>query len=230
MENLPFNIGLVFTFSTFLALYFLYNASNHSKAAIILLVTWMVFQMAMALSEFYINTNTVPPRFLLMVLPPMALILVLFNTKKGKEFIDQLNLKYLYLLHIVRIPVELVLFWLSLEKVVPELMTFEGRNFDIISGITAPLIYYFGYHQKVLSNKLMLTWNILCIGLLLNIVINAVLSAPFAFQQFAFEQPNIAVLYFPFNWLPSLVVPLVLFAHLATIRQLLGVGSNRIIK
>jgi hypothetical protein len=94
-------------------------------------------------------------------------------------------------------------------------MTFEGRNFDIISGITAPLIYYFGYHQKVLSNKLMLTWNILCIGLLLNIVINAVLSAPFAFQQFAFEQPNIAVLYFPFNWLPSLVVPLVLFAHLA---------------
>jgi hypothetical protein len=187
----------------------------------------MLFQMAMGVSEFYLNANTVPPRFLLMVLPPMAFIIFLFNTKKGKAFIDSLNLKYLYILHIVRIPVELVLLWLSIEKMVPQLMTFEGRNFDIISGITAPLVYYFGYHKKVLSNKLMLIWNFLCIGLLLNIVIHAVLSAPFAFQQFAFEQPNIAVLYFPFNWLPSIVVPLVLFAHLAAIRQLFGVGSNR---
>lgn len=230
MENLPFNIGLTFTFSTFLTLYFFYKASNQSKVVIILLVLWMVLQMGIALSGFYVNTNTVPPRFLLMVLPPMALILVLFNTQKGKEFIDQLNPKYLYLLHIVRIPVELVLFWLSIEKVVPELMTFEGRNFDIISGITAPLVYYFGFLKNKLSKNMLLAWNFLCLTLLINIVVHAILSAPFAFQQMAFEQPNIAVLYFPFNWLPSLVVPLVLFAHLASIRQLLGVGSNRIMK
>jgi hypothetical protein len=184
--------------------------------------------MGIALTGFYVQTNTIPPRFLLMVLPPMALILVLFNTQKGKEFIDQLNPKYVYLLHIVRIPVELVLFWLSLEKVVPELMTFEGRNFDIISGITAPLVYYFGFLKNKLSKNMLLAWNFLCLALLINIVVHAILSAPFAFQQLAFEQPNIAVLYFPFNWLPSLVVPLVLFAHLASIRQLLRVGSNRI--
>jgi hypothetical protein len=227
MEQLPFHIGLVFTLSAFLAVYLFYTASNYSKVWLIGIVLWMLFQMAMGVSEFYLNANTVPPRFLLMVLPPMALLIVLFNTKKGKAFIDSLSLKYLYILHIVRIPVEFVLLWLSLEKMVPQLMTFEGRNFDIISGITAPLVYYFGYHKKVLSNKLMLIWNFLCIGLLLNIVIHAVLSAPFAFQQFAFEQPNIAVLYFPFNWLPSIVVPLVLFSHLAAIRQLFGVGSTR---
>ena len=230
MENLPFYIGLVFTLSTFLALYFMYKASNQSKLALIILFTWMVFQMGVALSEFYLDKNTVPPRFLLMVLPPMAFIIFLFNTKKGKAYIDSLNPTYVYLLHIVRIPVELVLFWLAIEKVIPELMTFEGRNFDIISGITAPIIYYLGYHKKALSNKFVLIWNFLCLGLLVNIVINAVLSAPFAFQQFAFEQPNIAVLYFPFNWLPSLVVPMVLFAHLASIRHLLRVGSNRIIE
>jgi hypothetical protein len=46
---------------------------------------------------------------------------------------------------------------------------------------------------------------------------------------FAFDQPNIAVLYFPFNWLPSCIVPLVLLSHLAAIRQLLydeGERSN----
>jgi len=227
MENIPFYIELVFTFSAFIAVYFFYKASNYSKVWLIGIVLWMLVQMAMGLSEFYLNTSAVPPRFLLMILPPITLILALFNTQKGKAFIAQLNIKYLYALHIARIPVELVLYWLSIEKMVPQLMTFEGRNFDIIAGITAPIIYYLGYHKKMLSNKLMLTWNILCIGLLLNIVINAILSAPLAFQQFAFEQPNIAVLYFPFNWLPSLVVPLVLFAHLAAIRQLLGVGSNQ---
>jgi hypothetical protein len=56
----------------------------------------------------------------------------------------------------------------------------------------------------------------------MNIVLNAVLSVPTAFQQFAFDQPNIAILYFPFNLLPAVVVPLVLLSHLVVIRQLLN--------
>lgn len=102
------------------------------------------------------------------------------------------------------------------------LQTFEGRNFDIISGLTAPAIFYFGFIKNQIDKKLILVWNFICLGLLINIVVNAVLSAPFPFQKFAFDQPNIAVLYFPFNWLPSCVVPLVLLSHLATIRQLLN--------
>ena len=34
------------------------------------------------------------------------------------------------------------------------------------------------------------------------------------FQQFAFDQPNLAILQFPFSWLACCVVPLVLFSHL----------------
>jgi hypothetical protein len=37
----------------------------------------------------------------------------------------------------------------------------------------------------------------------------------------AFEQPNRAVLFFPFAWLPTVVVPLVLLAHLVTIKRLI---------
>ena len=35
-------------------------------------------------------------------------------------------------------------------------------------------------------------------------------------------KPNLAVLYFPYNWLPSAVVHLVLFSHLAGLWQLLS--------
>ena len=61
----------------------------------------------------------------------------------------------------------------------------------------------------------------IALGLLLNIVFIAIFSAPFSFQKFAFEQPNIAVLFFPFSWLPAFIVPVVLFCHLASIRQLI---------
>jgi hypothetical protein len=99
-------------------------------------------------------------------------------------------------------------------------MTFEGRNFDIISGITAPIIYYFVF-IKSKSQSLLLLWNFVCLGLLINIVANAILSLPYPFQQFAFDQPNIGLFYFPFIFLPACIVPLVLLSHLASIRQLI---------
>jgi hypothetical protein len=155
------------------------------------------------------------------VLPVLITIILFFAIPKGRQYIDGLNPATLTLLHTVRIAVELVLFWLYINKTIPKLMTFEGRNFDIVSGLTAPLIFYFGFVKKRLNTTTILIWNVICTGLLINIVLNAILSAPFPFQQFGFEQPNIAVLYFPFTWLPCCVVPLALFAHLATIRQLL---------
>jgi len=115
------------------------------------------------------------------------------------------------------------LFLLSTHKLVPELMTFAGRNFDILSGITAPIMYFICFRNSQLKGRmLLLVWNFICLGLLLNIVINAILAAPFPFQQFAFDQPNIAVLYFPFTWLPFFIVMIVLYSHLAAIRQLIN--------
>ncbi len=222
MENLPTYISVIFGLTTILTVILFYKASNNSKTTLIILLTWLAIQMGIALSGFYTVTNSIPPRLVIAILPPFVFIIGLFVSSKGRQFIDGLNIKALTILHMVRIPVELVLFWLFINKAIPELMTFEGRNFDILSGLSAPFIFYFGFIKKKIDKKLLLLWNFICLGLLFNIVINAILSAPFPFQQFAFEQPNIAVLYFPFVWLPCCVVPLVLFSHLVTIKQLLN--------
>ena len=225
MENLPIYISILFGLITLLTVGLFYKATNRSILSLVILLTWLVIQAVIALTNFYTVTDTIPPRFLLLVLPPILFIILLFATNKGRIFIDSLDIKALTLLHIVRVPVEIVLFRLFIYIMIPELMTFEGRNFDVISGISAPLIYYFGFVQKQLSNKIIIIWNVLCLMLLFNIVINAVFSAPFPFQKFAFDQPNIAILYFPFNWLPSCVVPIVLFSHIVVIRQLLKVKT-----
>lgn len=220
MEKVPEFVSALFILTTFITLYLFSGATSKAGSVWLVLLAWLALQGFIAYSGFYTVTEALPPRLLLGILPPLVFIFFLFLSPRGRLFIDGLDLKWLTLLHVVRIPVELVLFWLFSYKTIPQLMTFEGRNFDILSGISALLVYYFGFIKKNLDKNFLLAWNFICLALLANIVINALLSFPFPFQQFAFDQPNIAMLYFPFVWLPVLVVPLVLFSHLVAIRKL----------
>ena len=226
MEQIPDYIKIVFVFTTLLTIYLVYKAANYSKTVIIGIVSWLALQAVISLTGFYTFVDIMPPRFALLLFPPLLLIAILFLTKRGRSFVDSLDVKTLTLLHIVRIPVEFILYWLFLYKVVPGIMTFEGRNFDILSGLTAPFVYYFGYRGKLLSKTILISWNIACLLLLFNIVVTAILSAPAPFQHFAFDQPNIALLYFPFVWLPAFIVPIVLFSHLVALRQLIRKTQN----
>lgn len=221
MENLPTYVSLLFAVATFAVIWLFYRATNRSNLVLAFTFIWLVFQGIFSYKGFYLITNTLPPRFVLLIGPPLLLILVLFFTKWGRKFIDSLNLEFLTWIHAARLPVELILHMLFLYKLIPEVMTYEGMNFDIFSGITAPVVVYFGYRKHAFSKTVLLAWNFLCLALLFNIVTMAVLAAPFPFQQIAFDQPNIGVLYFPFVWLPCFIVPLVLFSHLVGIRRLL---------
>ena len=232
LENLPICISLTFGLTVVTTL-FLFSlviqassspiTQKNSTIIIISLIIWLTIQAVLTLKNIYSsNTNSFPPKILLFgILPPILAIVVLFSTKKGRQFIDSLSLTNITYLNIVRVPVEIVLFWLFLNKAIPELMTFEGKNFDIIAGITAPIIAYFGLTKRKISRKVILLWNFICLCLLINIVVNAFFSAPSPVQKFAFEQPNIAILNFPFSWLPTFTVPVVLFGHLVSIRRLL---------
>ncbi len=100
-------------------------------------------------------------------------------------------------------------------------MTFEGRNLDILSGLTAPLVAWLAVRGGAVNRPLLIMWNLLAFGLLLNILINAILSLETPFQQFAFDQPNRGVLYFPFIWLPVIIVPIVFVSHVVSLWQLL---------
>ncbi|MDP9076924.1 MAG: hypothetical protein M3O71_05835 [Bacteroidota bacterium] len=224
MEHLPLYISIVFILTTLLTIALLYKGTNNSKIAISVVLLWLALQAAVSLTGFYTFTTGTPPRFALLLMPPIVFITILFLSRKGRLAIDGFSGKYLTLLHIVRIPVEIGLYFLFLHKMIPQVMTFEGRNFDIFCGLTAPFIYYFGYIKNILGKKVLIAWNIACLVLLANIVVTAVLSAPFSFQNSGFDQPNIALFYFPFTWLPCFIVPAALFAHLVTIRQLVKTG------
>ena len=212
------SIGLILT--TLITLWLFFKASHHKRALYGILI-WMGIAGVLGATGFYQKLGTFPPRFILLLPPSILFVLLLFTNKKSKKFIDSLSLKHLTILHIVRIPVEITLYYIFLSGLIPDLMTFDGYNFDILSGITAPIMYYLVFVKKTMGRKGLLIWNIICLGLLINILVIAVLSAQTPFQQLAFDQPNIGVTYFPFVWLPAVIVPIVLFSHLASIRQLI---------
>lgn len=237
IDNLPLLISLAFGLTTFatVGLFFwaLRNSASektrkNSIKILLAIVLWMGVQAVLALSDTYnSNLDVLPPKLVIFgILPAVIALIVLFATRSGRNFIDKLPLLQLTYLHVIRIPVELGLFSLFMNNAIPEVMTFEGRNFDIIAGITAPLVAYFGLKKGKIGPKAIIAWNFISLALLINIVVHATLSIPYPTQMIAFDQPNIALLHFPFNWLPTCVVPLVLFAHLVSIRQLFTVKET----
>ena len=220
LDVLPVYYNLLAIALTLIVMFLFYVASNFSSKVLFLSVVWLLVQGAISYTGFYTKI-TIPPRFILLIVPIFGFLISLFFTKSGRAFIDGLNLKFLTSIHLIRIPVEFGLHALFVYKLIPQIMTYEGLNFDIIMGITTILILLFGWSGGVPRKKLQLAWNFLGLILIFTIIIISILSAQTPLQQFGFDQPNIAVLYFPYCWLPGYIVPIVVFSHLASIRKLL---------
>lgn len=232
IQGLPVYVTAIFVLTTITTIGFLFSAARSTrrekpaqKFLIFLTPFWLLLTGFLALSGFYKDTTSLPPRVFAAGAGPAILIALVYLVFFREGFIDRISLKILTILHIVRIPVELVLMWLFQAGLVPRQMTFEGFNFDILSGITAPIVYWIAFRGRNVNRSLLLGWNIFALILLVNIVTIAFLSFSSPLQQMAFEQPNVAVTYFPFIWLPAIIVPIVFFAHWASIWKL---ATNRI--
>ncbi|MCG9910403.1 MAG: hypothetical protein MH137_03800 [Flavobacteriales bacterium] len=210
-------LEICFLFTTLLFLLFFYLGTGRNKRVLVVSIIWLVLISSISLTGFFQNTNTIPPRFLIVLIGNIALIAFLYSRLKAVA----LDYRYAMLVHALRVPVEITLYFLFLRKQVPEIMTFNGLNFDIIIGISALIFFILSQIFKVnLGKKTLLIWNIFGLLFLMNIVVIAILSAPLSIQQLSFEQPNIAVLSFPYILLPSFIVPIVISTHITSIKQL----------
>lgn len=218
---MPAALGAGFALITLMSSLMFLKAVRWDRKAAGAIAAWAVILAVLGLRGFFLRTEGLPPRFAMVLGLPVLAIIVVFSTASGRRWVDRADAASLTLLHIVRIPVELGLFVLFVYGAIPGLMTFEGRNFDVLSGLTAMPVYWFGYRRAILRPPVLIAWNIACLGLLANIVVNAILSVPFDLQTQAFDQPNVAILFFPYVWLAGIIVPLVLLSHLACLRLLI---------
>jgi hypothetical protein len=214
------DLSLGFLFTVALTLFLFFNSFWQAGKRLIISVClaialWMLAQALIALTGFYRNFASPFPRMFFAVIPAVITV-IYFGIIKNT--LSLFHLRKLTLIHLVRIPVEMLLLSLYYDKQVPAEMTFLGRNFDIVAGLSAMIVLHRWFYQSKTGLKFLLFWNFAGLALLFNIVIIAVLSLPAPFQVFGHAQPNVAVTYFPFIWLPTLVVPLIFFAHVVSLR------------
>jgi len=181
---------------------------------------WFLFLIKISEMNFFHNWSAMPPRLMLAVLPPLIFAIVIFSSNKINYLVKLVPQHWLIFIQSFRIVMELILLMLFLENVIPKQMTFEGRNFDILVGLTAIITGYFVYRKKI-SNNFIIAWNIFGLALLANIVVIAILSTPLPFRVFMNEPANTIIAYFPFVWLPGFVVPVAYTMHLLSIKKCL---------
>jgi hypothetical protein len=104
--------------------------------------------------------------------------------------------------------------------VAPDIMTFHGRNVDILVGLSAPLVAYYCFVRRAWPERVALWWNWAGILILLNVVVQAQLSAPTPFRVFVTQPPTTFIAHVPYIWLPAFLVPLAWLLHAVSLRQL----------
>ncbi len=178
---------------------------------------WVVLMGVLASAGFFSDFTKMPPRPGLVVLLPLPVILVIAFSKKGSELLQVIPPYWLIAVQSFRILVELLLLRAFLQNLLPVQMTFEGYNFDVLSGLLAIPA------ALIIKNKrwpgVSLAYNIIGLLLLINIIMVAILSMPTPLRYFMNEPANTLVGEFPFIYLPGVLVVAAYSLHIFSLRQ-----------
>jgi hypothetical protein len=180
---------------------------------------WLGLSAAAAGSGILSDFERVPPPMTALAGLAALLTAGLALSHVGKRLLLGVSLAALVGFQAFRVPVEIMLAQLFHAGEIPIQMTFEGRNFDIISGLSAIPIAWLASRGR-LPRWTLLLWNVLGLGLLCNIVVISILSMPLPVRQFFNEPANVIVTTWPFVWLPVFLVQAALFGHLLVFRSL----------
>jgi hypothetical protein len=179
---------------------------------------WLAATGVAAQSGVLRRWDAVPPPFAAMPAAILVLGVVVAASALGTRLARGLPLAALVGVQAFRLPLELVMHRAYEEGIMPVQMSYSGRNFDIVTGITAALLGAWLARRPV-PGWVVGAWNLLGLALLVNVVTVAILATP-VFRWFGDEHLNVWVTYPPFVWLPAVMVTAAWAGHLVIWRRL----------
>lgn len=198
-----------------------------SNGLILGIVAWFLFVTIWSVSGLMSDFSIFPANFApVLVIPFVTMILLCIFSKNLSEILHYVNPSTILYLQSFRVFVELVLWLMVLGYIIPIQMSFEGRNIDILVGLTGPIMGLLVQKGKV-SKWGLIAWNVVGLGILTNIVAIAMLSTPTPIRMFFNEPANTIVATFPSVLLPAFLVPLAYTLHFFSIKQALSAVGVR---
>ena len=179
---------------------------------------WMALTWLAAASGVLQQWDHNPPPFALLVVAIVTVAVAMSFSGFGRRMAQFIPLWALVAIQGFRLPLEIAMHAMAERGIMPELMSYSGRNFDIVTGATA-IVVAAAVRTGRGGRTLVLLWNIAGLALLVNVVVIAILMTP-RFRYFGDEQLNVWVTYPPFVWLPAVMVLAALAGHLVIFRAL----------
>ena len=106
----------------------------------------------------------------------------------------------------------------------PQQMTWSGSNFDVVTGIIAPvfavLTIVAGTSRPRVQAGLAIAFSVVGMTLLANVGRIAAASLPHGFTEFSKNAPLLLVYTLPFSYIVPVFVFSALFVHIALIRAI----------
>lgn len=189
------------------------------KLAMLGVGAWLILLAVLAGAGVF-KIFSMPPRVPFTVILPVVAILIGSFTGKCKSLLRAIPPHWIMIMQAFRVPVELWLWFAFAKGLMPVQMTFEGRNYDMISGVLGLVAGWMIMGKRKGWKLISVVYNIIGLALLLNIVMVAVLSFPGPTRYFMNEPANVIMSEFPFIYLPGVLVVLAFALHIFSLRQL----------
>ncbi len=190
--------------------------------AVFALCAWVTLTAVLAGSGALLTLRG-SPQLVLYLAGCNGMALALALSPVGRTFVKRVPIVWLVGFQGFRLPLELVLHAWYEQGTLPVQMTFEGHNFDIVTGIAA-LFVAFVLSWVPLSAAAQWRWvlgfNLLGLGLLAAVVRIAVLSTPWALRSYMNDPPVQLVFHAPYTWILSVCVAGALTGHVIVFRWL----------
>lgn len=187
----------------------------------LLIIIWLVISAVTAINGTLLDFTSTPPRIILVVIPPLLAIIYISSSKRVNAMLKEIPPAWLIYIQSFRILMEFLLWLLFVKNIIPVQMTFEGINYDILTGLSAGLVGFYVLKINKWPRIVGLLWNYAGLFLVTNIFLVAILSTPSPMRQFFNEPANTVVAYFPFVWIPAFIVPFAYLMHVLSIKQLI---------
>jgi hypothetical protein len=182
------------------------------------MIVWLGVTAALARSGILADWTALPPRWPLLPVTALGTLVLLSLTQTFRRLLPEIPPWQPVALQTFRVGVELAFWRLHAEGVAPVQVTFEGRNFDALVGLTAPVIaagIAFGWFGP----RVTIAWNLFGLAMLVNAIGTVATSAPGTIHLNWPGEPFTAIASWPVIWIPSLLAPIGIFLHIVSIRQ-----------
>ena len=198
------------------------GARRAGLLAVAAAAAWMAATWTAAAGGILLDWDATPPPFAFLVAAIVALAFAIGLGPIGGRLARHIPLWQLVAVQAFRLPLEIAMHRLAERGIMPDQMSYSGRNLDIVTGATAVVLAWLLWSGHA-GRGATLIWNLLGLALLANIVTVAMLSTP-RVAWFGADRLNVFVMHPPFVWLPAVLVLAALAGHLIVFRALRGQG------